>query len=139
MFRDAQSTAQAHRNAVIPMAHMVKNLQGAIRLIPQSAVELRFTEYTNILTGQTATRRYIFDTVNNRIQYDTNITAGGEQIIGTRIRFDAPNPTTFVISPTHAGVLVDITITAEDNRGQNQNRYTIRSNVEARYGATPPV
>lgn len=137
MFRDAQHTAQSQRNAVLPMTHMAKNLQDAITFtVPAPTPNtLQFVEYDG------TARAYRFE--NNQIEYDPDTTNdnGNEQIIGTHIPSDQ-NPPPAATSPfaiTHGGIVVTITITAEDNRDQGLNLHTISSTVVARYGATPPV
>lgn len=143
MFRDAQHTAQSQRNAVLPMTHMAKNLQDAISFtVPAPTPNiLQFVVYSANPPSPTITRRYIFQ--NNQIVYDPDTTDnnGNEQIIGTHIPSNQ-NPPPTATSPfaiTHGGIVVTITITAEDNRDQGLNLHTISSTVEARYGATPPV
>ena len=133
MFRNAQFIAQTQRNAMVPMAHMAKNLQRATVFTPVGATELRFT-VNPLGTSPTDIRRYIFQ--SNQILYDTDTVAGGEQIIGIHIP-TAQNANPFTIS--HGGIVVNIRITADDNLDQNLNLYTTTSAVEAKYGATPPV
>lgn len=132
MFREAQFLAQAHRNAVIPMAHMIKHLQGARNFSNTGTTILRFVEYTNIANQATTTRRYLYNGTSNQIIYDLDTVnnSGNEQTIGTRIT----SGTQFTVN---ANLTATITINATDSR--NQNPYTIRSRVEARAGGNPPL
>lgn len=138
MFNNAQLIAQAQRNAMIPMAHMVKHLQMAtsfsrIEATSTTPLQLQFSINTS---GTTSTERYIFNRNNsNQIEYDVNTSTGGEQTIGRQIVFGTTNPTTFIVSPNR--ITVNITIIANDNR--RTNPYTLSSTIEARYGATPPI
>lgn len=129
MFRDAQFTSQAHRNALLPMAHMVKHLQEAASEFNASGTSLDFMQYG---TPPTITSRYFFDAGPNRIIYYPDITAPG-LIIGTNIQ-------SCTFTERHSdtdGIIVVIDITATDSRGQNS--YQLLSKVTARYTATPAI
>lgn len=125
LFRDAQFIAQAQRNAMLPMMHMVKRLKRA-RVFSTGNLSLNFI--ANIYEFPSADMgRYEFDPINHQIIYQY-----GElpQVVWNHIAG-------FSYSISHGGIVATISITATDNNGNNP--YTITSTVEARYGATPPV
>lgn len=136
LFRESQFTAEAQRNATAPMLHIVKRLQTATSFTLQSSTELRFT-VNPWGTTPGDIRRYIFQNDNNQILYDTDTINGNEIVIGTHI-----STVTFSVATNGVatnGIVATISITSEDNRGQDFNLYTTTTNVTARYGASPPV
>lgn len=138
MFRDAQFTSQAHRNAVVPMAHMVKQIQQAASECDTidtdgngSNDRLQFMQYA---IPPSITSRYDFQSANRRIIYVPNITSPATfNIIGTNI-----DSCTFTERHSNTdGIIIVIDITATDNNQENQ--YQLVSRVTARYSSIPPL
>lgn len=141
MFREAQYIAQAQRNAMVPMMHIVKELQqmagifqpGPAIIIgpppPEPIITLiHFLTYTtppNFSDGPTEHHIYAWDTDLHQILYDGNI-------IGRHI-----TNCDFTENQVHGRIIYTIEITATDNNDNNQ--YTLISNVEARYIVVLPV
>lgn len=142
MFRDAQYIAQAQRKAMVPMMHIVKELQQMAGIFqPAFAIELpqeappesiftliHFLTYTtppNFSDGPTEHHIYAWDTDLHQILYDGNI-------IGNHIA-----NCDFTENQVHGRIIYTIEITATDNN--DNNPYTLISNVEARYIVVLPV
>lgn len=134
MFRQAQLIAQAQRNAMIPMAHMVKNLQQAtyIGSYSHTTTFIKFimddNNTPNIQTDDD-TVWYTFDNTAHTITYQVE-------------PYPLPSVTTTTTIGTHIdscsfthveeyNPLVIVSITATDNSGGNQ--YALTTTIESRY------
>lgn len=135
MFRQAQSMAQAQRNAMIPMAHMVKNIKDGASALYLSAEAPKFTFFIygnppNFGTRPPDQIAYLHSGTN--IIYEISIATGHWQFytIGNHIQ-------DFVLSSDHNNNILNVTITATDNNGNNP--YTLTSRIRASYTSIPSI
>lgn len=139
MFRQSQFTAQSYRNAMIPMAHIVKNLQQAT---PWNG---NLSNYWNgRAPGDYTDIEFRIDDGNTPSDF-ANDDALRYIVIGTdlwcnRTNFPGPAPTNSVIGIRilnanfiYGGTnpVVGIRMNSTDNNGGNP--YTLNTSVESRY------
>ncbi len=129
MFRDAQSRAQAARNAIIPMMHVKKQLLKYLDISPQGKGEIPanlfmfpFLTYTNPPNFSNPTREehlYVYDSDTGLLTFDYNLLAS--------------HLTAFNItwSDTHGTILLNVSLTATDNSGQYSHQ--LQSTIEPRH------
>lgn len=139
MFRQSQFTAQSYRNAMVPMAHIVKNLQQATPWngnLSNYWNGRAFNSYTNIefrIADSNTSSNFADDDALRYIIIGTNLWCNrtnfpgpvlSNSVVGIRIsnatfRYGGTNP------------VVRITMNSTDNNGSNP--YTLNTSVESRY------
>lgn len=141
MFRNAQFIAQAQRNALVPMMHIVKNLKKRAAkqevvwgppIIPSPETYLIFRTYSTPpdFSEPTEIHSYIWNFWNENQEmyaiYYSNAVIG-KHIINCK----------FTTHPIHESALYEIEITATDYNGNNP--YTLKTRIAPRYMSIPPV
>jgi len=138
MSRDARFQAQAERNAMIPMMHMVKHLSekagnpkmvvGPGYIPPPPFTTIYFNVYNDppdFDNPPSGFDSYQWDGDRHQIFFNTSV-------IGSHIFYAR-------FEPSHFGAIYNITITARDNNDSEDSEYTLNSSVEARYEQVPSV
>lgn len=144
IFRDAQAITQAQRNAMVPMAHIVKTMMQGAGFVQSMAVEppehpeysITFETYNTpqeLFTGPTLPNYFSFDPDTHQIIY-SNTNMASPLIIGVHIHNCAFEP-----DFNHSETIVNITITARDNNNNPGSEYTTQSRVLQRYMQIPPI
>lgn len=134
MSRDAQFMMQAQRNAMGPMAHMEKKMREGANSFSggtKPGVDV-YGSPPDFSQPPTIERVYIYDQNQQTITYTPSSYAVPQQtfIIGRNIQ-------SFNCTTAHSDTILNVTITATDNNGQNP--YTLTSSIRATYTSVPPV